>query len=581
MEPYSKSLELQYEQPSQMESNGDTKLNLNCSNAKKGWISAIFILGASFGLNISSGAWYTNLIVFLISVFNIKNIPAAQINNIFSGLICFFPLIAAIFADSAFGNYSVTLISSIISLLGVIMFTLLVTLKSMRPPHCALNSTTCIPPTTFQYTFLYIALTLASLGLGGTRFILGTMGADQFDKPQHQATFFNWFICSLYVGWIIAYTLLIYIQTSISWALSFAIALAANLLAALLFVAGSRMYRKIPPQGSPFISIARVFVAAFRNAKNQKSVVDGEDDSYFHESDESKLAYGAPTNTLRFLNKAAMIKRNDDNHELRGTISKSWSQCTVEEVEDVKKLIKIMPLWTSSMLLSGAIGVILSFTVLMALVMDRRVGTSNFKIPAGTFTVITLIVTAITSSMLDRFIYPAYKKVTGRNLTFLQCIGVGHVSNILASIGFALIERRRLELVRAQQLMDQPNAVAPLSALWMAFPLAILGVGEGSFFSPEVAFYYQEYPKSLRSTSTAMVSLHIAAGYYLSSAFIDIVGRTSSWLPNDLNHGRVDYAAWVLAVVAAANFGYFLVCAKFYKYNHRSSPGENVVVPEK
>ncbi|KAH9614953.1 hypothetical protein KSS87_021981 [Heliosperma pusillum] len=461
------------------------------------------------------------------------------------------------------------------------MFTLLVTLKSMRPPPCALNSTTCIPPTISQYTFLYIALTLASLGLGGTRFILGTMGADQFDKPQYQASFFNWFIFSLYVGWIIAYTLLIYIQTTISWALSFAIALAANLLAAILFVAGSRMYRKFPPQGSPFISIARVFVAAFRNAKNKKSVLDGED-CYLHETEESKLAYGAPSNSLRFLNKAAMIKCNDDNHEVQGSSSKSWTQCTVEEVEDVKKLIKIMPLWTSSILLSGAIGVILSFTVLMALVMDRRVGTSNMKIPAGTFTVITLIVTAITSSMFDGFIYPAYKKLTGRNLTFLQCIGVGHISNILASIGFALVERRRLELVRAQHLMDQPNAVAPLSALWMAFPLVILGVGEGSFFSPEIAFYYQEFPKSLRSTSTAMVSLHIAAGYYLSSAFIDIVGRTSSWLPNDLNHGRVDYAAWVLAVVAFVNFGYFLVCAKFYKYNNHSSPGENVIdVPEK
>lgn len=66
------------------------------------------------------------------------------------------------------------------------MFTLIVTIKSLRPPKCDLNSI-CVPPTTFQYSFLYISLTLASLGLGGTRFILGTMGADQFDKPKHQA----------------------------------------------------------------------------------------------------------------------------------------------------------------------------------------------------------------------------------------------------------------------------------------------------------------------------------------------------------------------------------------------------------
>ncbi|KAL9230518.1 hypothetical protein vseg_005857 [Gypsophila vaccaria] len=557
------------EQLTQIESNGDVKMS---SDGKRGWISSIFILGASFGLNISSGAWYTNLIVFLISVFNINNIPAAQINNIFSGLICFFPFIAAIFADSSLGSYAVTLISCLISLVGVIMFTLIVTIKSMRPPPCTLTSTSpCTPPTPSQYAFLYFALTMASLGLGGTRFVLGTMGADQFDKSRHQASFFNWFIFSLYVGWIIAYTLLIYIQTSVSWALSFAIALAANLLAAVLFYGGSRFYRKVAPQGSPFVSIARVFVAALRNRKSVGSSIEGEI-CYFHENEASKHAHGPPSNGLRFLNKAAIIKHNSDNQQQQNTImSKSWTLCTVQEVEDVKKLIKIIPLWTSSFLLSGAIGVILSFTVLMALVMDRRVGKSNFKIPAGTYTVITLILTAITSSTLDRFIYPAYTKLTGRKLTYLQCIGVGHVCNILASIGFALIERQRLSAFRARDQIDWPNDVAPLSALWLAFPLAILGVGEGAFFAPEVAFYYQEFPKALKSTSTAMVSLHIAAGYYLSSAFIDVVGRTSTWLPNDLNNGRVDNASWLFAIIATVNFGYFLLCAMFYKYNNGSS----------
>lgn len=155
------------------------------------------------------------------------------------------------------------------------MFTLIVTIKSLRPPKCDLNST-CVPPTTSQYSFLYTSLTLASLGLGGTRYILATMGADQLDKPKHQASFFNWFVCFLYVGWIIGYTLLIYIQTSVSWVLSFVIALAANLIAVALFVVGSRIYRKIPPQGSPFTSIARVFVAAFRNMKMAKPIHNGQ-----------------------------------------------------------------------------------------------------------------------------------------------------------------------------------------------------------------------------------------------------------------------------------------------------------------
>jgi len=267
----------------------------------------------------------------------------------------------------------------------------------------------------------------------------------------------------------------------------------------------------------------------------------------------------------RFLNRAALI--NQDSSQEPHEKDKSWSLCTVEEVEDLKKLIKIMPLWSTSILLSTPIGVTLSFTVLMALVMDRSIG-SHFKVPAGTFVVVTLIFTAITTSTYDNFIAPLYTKLTGRNLTFLQAIGVGHVSNILAMIGFALVERKRLSIVQAQNLTTQPNAVAPMSALWLVFPLAIMGIGEGLYFPAEVALYYQEFPSKLRSTSTSMISLHIAGGYYLSSAFIDLVGRLSSWLPNDINNGRVDKACWVLLVIAVLNYGYFLLCALTYKYNN-------------
>ncbi|CAO2816533.1 unnamed protein product [Amaranthus hypochondriacus] len=549
MEDSTRSLELEEKEGTQL------KINLHNNHGKGGFLSSFLILGTCLGLNIASGAWYSNLIVFLISVFNVKNIPATQVNNIFSGFINFFPIIAAILADSSFGAFTVTLVSSIVSLLGVLMFTLMVTIRSLRPPTCDSNSSiSCIPPTTLQYSILYISLTLASLGLGGTRFILGTMGADQFDKPKQQASFFNWFVFILYIGWIIGYTLLIYIQTSVSWALSFAIALAANTIAVVLFLFGSQIYRKCPPQGSPFTSIARVFVASVKNMK--RVMPENRQDCYLFESEDSKLIYGEPTASLRFLNKAALIKEGANSK------TKSWSQCTVEEVEDLKKLLKLMPLWSSSILLSGVIGVIISFTVLMALVMDRDVG-SHFKIPAGTFIVVTLVFTALTSSILDRFIYPTYKFLTGRHLTYLQCIGLGHVSNILAAIAFALIERKRLILVELHGV-----EVAPFSALWLVVPLAIMGIGEGFYFAPEVALYYEEYPKSLRSTSTAMISLHIAAGYYMSSAFIKIVGETSSWLPNDINHGRIDNACWVLAIVAALNFGYFLICAILYKYNH-------------
>lgn len=145
-----------------------------------------------------------------------------------------------------------------------------------------------------------------------------------------------------------------------------------------------------------------------------------------------------------------------------------------------------------------------------------------------------------------------------RSLTPLQRIGIGHFINILALVASALIETRRLHIVRTHQGSDQPGLVVPMSAMWLVIPLAIVGVSEGFHFPGTVALYYQEFPKALKSTSTAMVSLLIGIGFFPSTAVIDLIDRCTGWLPNNTNEGRVDNVFWVLAGIAGMNFGYYL-----------------------
>lgn len=63
---------------------------------------------------------------------------------------------------------------------------------------------------------------------------------------------------------------------------------------------------------------------------------------------------------------------------------RSWKLYTVEEVEDLKTLLKIIPLWSSSILLSATIGVFMSLVLLEALTMDKHLG-KNFEVPAASF----------------------------------------------------------------------------------------------------------------------------------------------------------------------------------------------------
>ncbi|KAK6153374.1 hypothetical protein DH2020_013013 [Rehmannia glutinosa] len=90
-------------------------------------------------------------------------------------------------------------------------------------------------------------------------------------------------------------------------------------------------------------------------------------------------------------------------------------------------------------------------------------------------------------------------------------------------------------------------SVSSMSAMWLVPQLALGGLAE-------------------RSTPSAS-----SISSYVYSFLISVVHRTTegaggNWLPEDLNEGRLDYFYYLVAVLCALNFGYFVVCARWYRY---------------
>ncbi|XP_074270567.1 protein NRT1/ PTR FAMILY 2.7-like [Silene latifolia] len=538
--------------------NGDTTTT-DITKKKGGWITFPFILGSVSGLTLVAGGWYANIIVYAIQQYNIDPITSAQIHNVAAGGYNFFPLVAAIIADSFFGSYWLILVSAFISLLGAIMFTLSAALPQLRPPLCDPSTLLCKTASSPQTAFLYLTLTLAVIGLGGTRYLLGSLGANQFDKKEHQRVFFNWFIFSFEMGFVIAFTLIVYVQNNVSWAIGYGIVVVVNIFSIGLFLSGSPFYRRLIPRGSPFVSIGRVVVASFRNLN-----LSTQDHEYFSESTTSR----APTSGLRFFNNAALIKIVDTQSSVDP--QKSWRLCSVEEVEDLKRMMKPLAIWGAGLLESTIYAVGSNLITVQALLMDRHVG-PHFQIPAGTVYVFALIWTSFLLVILDRILYPLWDKIFCSSLTPLQRVGIGYFFNMAGMVAYAIIERQRLHLITTHNLLDQHNAVSPMSVIWLFLPLALLGTGSALYLPGEVEFYYREFPKSLRTTSTAMTSLRLAVGYYLSIVIVDIVRKRTSWLPNDINHGRLDKLYWLVSILGLVNFFIYLTASKLYKSNHNES----------
>ncbi|XP_050214230.1 protein NRT1/ PTR FAMILY 2.7-like [Mercurialis annua] len=533
----------------------DPEANNPTSNSKSrgNWVTFPFITGTMIGLTLAGVGYLSNIIVYLIQEFHFQSISAAQLSNIIIGGNNVFPLVGAILADSFFGNFSVLTITSCVSFLGLVLLVLTALLQPLRPPPCLTESSLCKSASYFQYTVLYGSLILTSIGFGGSRYTLATMGANQFNKSEDQTTFFNSFFFTLYSSSVIAATAIVFIQEDVSWAVGFGVCVAANFIGLVIFLVGKQFYKRgDKPEGSPFTGLARVVVAT---VKKRHVELSSRCEDYYCEKDEKVLDIaGSLTKSFRFLNRAAIKTEGDIKPD--GSIAKPWRICSVQQVEDFKTLITIFPIWSSNILVAIPIAVQLSLTVLQALAMDRHLG-KHFQIPAGSISVLVLITNSITVPLIDRIFNPCWRLITRKYPTPFQIVGVGHGMNVISMVISALVESQRLKLTDGQ-----------MSVTWLFPQLILVGIGEAFHFPGQVSLYYKEFPVSFRSTGTAIISFIIGVSFYLSTGLIAVVEKVTNWLPDNINEGRVDNVYWVMVGLGVINFVYYLICAHLYTYQN-------------
>ncbi|CAL4900097.1 unnamed protein product [Urochloa decumbens] len=543
---------------------------------KGGWITFPFLGVAMMGLGVATSGALSNLVVYLIKEYNVPSVDAAQIGNIVSGCVSLAPVAGAIVADAFFGCYPVVAVSMAFSVLSVVVFTLTASLHGLRPSPCQPGSGgPCSPATAGQMAALYAGVFLMCVSAAGSRFNQATMGADQFDSAADRDVLFNWFFIFFYASSVLGSTVIVYVQDTVSWTLGFAVSAAAAVVGLAALLAGTRYYRRPAVRGSPFTGLARVAVAAAR--KRKVSVVKSGELKFHHgrprsgddKDGNSEADLLAPSDSFSFLNRAALIT-DDDGVAADGSVARPWRLCTVQEVEDFKAVLRILPLWSAAIFLSVAIGVQINFTILQALVMDRAVGVGGgrFTVPAGSMIVGSLLAVVVSLGLLDRVLLPLWRRATGHDPTPLQRIGAGHVITVASMAASAVIERRRRATAGAHGEEGNPAWVSPMSAMWLLLPFALSGAGEALHFPGQVTLYYQEFPPSLKNTATGMVAMIVALGFYLSTALIGVVRRATAWLPDNMNASRLENLYWLLTVLVAVNFGYYMLCARLYKYQN-------------
>ncbi|CAN6324429.1 unnamed protein product [Urochloa humidicola] len=516
------------------------------------WKAPVIVLVFELLESIAFSGVALNLVVYLATVLHGSTAFNAAHVDTWNGTTFIVPVLGAFLADSYWGKYRTILAAIAFYLVGLVLLTVSAAVPSLRPAAACQIGASCAPASRAQFSVFFAALYLTSIGTGGVKSALLPFGAEQYDDgdPRKQS-FFSWFFAAINLGIFVAGTLLSWVQQNVSWGLGFGAGAACLLAASLAFAAGTPWYRRHMPAGSPLKDILRVLVAAFRKRRVCLDAA-GPLHEVVEDGDQQRLAR---TKGLRCLDKAAAEDKGEQPEE-----EGEWWLCTVSEVEGVKVLVRMLPIWATCVLYAASLGQMTTTFIQQGMAMDARLAGGKFKVPAASLVSVEVVFMLLWVALHDAAVLPLARRLTGHRggLTQLQRMGVGRFLVVLALATAALVERRRLRASAATRTM---------SIAWQV-PQFVLVAGSDVFCGiAQLEFFYGEAPAAMRSICSAFSFLALSLGFYVNSLVVTLVAAVTGrpgWLAPDLNEGHLDYYFWLWTVISVANLLLYVLLAARY-----------------
>lgn len=521
--------------------------------SKGGWNAAIFIIFVEMAERFAFYGLAGNLITYLTTDLGEGVAEAAKNINTWIGLSALFPFFGGFLADSFLGRFKTILFSSFVYLTGMVILVLSVSTVGEQ----------------YRKAVFFTGLYILAVGEGGHKPCVQTFAADQFDEtsPEEKnakSSFFNWWYLGIVFGSSAAILVVIYVQDRVGWTAGFSVLAGAVGLALGLFLAGVRRYRKQIPVGSPVTKMAQVFVAAARKWR----VTETRGICYQDEEDDDKGTTLAPTHQFRFLDKAAIIDNTDNSNKTRNR----WRLCSMNQVEEVKLVIRLIPVWLCCLMFSATLVQLHTFFTKQGSTMVRSIG-SHFTLPAASIQCLIGLTILVFVPIYDRIFIPVIRKITGHpsGLTILQRIGVGLFLSVLNMAVSGLVEAKRVNVARDHGLTDMPRAIVPVSVWWLLPQYVISGIADVFTVIGLQELFYDQMPTGMRSFGAAAYMGVIGVGSFLNSAIISVVQSVTSkhgdkWLVDNLNRAHLDYFYWVLAGLNALNLCVYIWISKGFVY---------------
>ncbi|KAJ0964344.1 hypothetical protein J5N97_029466 [Dioscorea zingiberensis] len=548
---------------------GSVDIRGNPANKAKtgGWVAGSIILVnqglatlAFFGVNV-------NLVLFLTRVLKQNNADAANNVSKWTGTVYIFSLVGAFLSDSYWGRYKTCAIFQSIFVLGLVLLSLSSYLFLLKPTGCGGEHSVCNPHSSMELGVFYLSIYLTALGNGGYQPNIATFGSDQFDEEDpkesnSKVSFFSYFYLALNLGSLFSNTILSYFENVGSWALGFWASAGSAFVALVLFLGGTPRYRHFRPGGNPLARVCQVAVAA---ARKWRVEISPRGENLFDPDAKDFSRKILHTKGFRFLDKAAAIEEEDMKKKKNSsTIITSkrdpWRLCSITQVEEVKCVLRLLPIWLCTIIYSVVFTQMASLFVEQGSVMSTTL-LSSFSIPPASMSAFDILSVSAFIFLYRRLIHPLSVKLlhNPKGLNELHRMGIGLVIAVTAMISAGTVEHYRLK------------HNGHLSILYQIPQYVLIGASEVFMYVGQLEFFNSQAPDGLKSFGSALCMTSMSLGNYFSSLLVSLVmeitarHRRPGWIPANLNKGHMDRFFFLLAAMTSVDFVVYIACAKWYK----------------
>ncbi|PIN26358.1 H+/oligopeptide symporter [Handroanthus impetiginosus] len=442
---------------------------------------------------------------------------AASIVNVQEGLTASLVIVVAYASDAYMGPFKVVVCTTFAYIMGL----LLLFLVAWRLVSIEIH-------------LIYVGILLIALGRAGRDIVLKEFLADQFGENETQAERRRkvWWRLASVVGIFVS----IIRPTSASWVELCKRSTIIMGSAFAFFLVGIAFYEcKKPTKTTPDMTVLRVLYAAISNRHLKYTPA-----AYDHILD---------IPVLRWLDKAAIkVESPPTSLEVQ---ERKGRYCTVEEVQEVKILLTMIPLWTTFLVYGVLKAAGNTFFYEQAGYMDNHLGSIS-HVPVSIFVLIMATSSFIVSRICD-FLFPFYWGNKIPRQVMLTRIGAGvAISPICCIIAW------RVEHYRLRQDVEFDT---PISFFWLLPQVVLLGVMEGIVVDGLQEFFDTHVPESFKKYGPSLTQFALNIGNFLSLAFILIFHDLFN---DDLNKSRLGTYYVRLGLICFVNLVFYLCVAMYY-----------------